>query len=312
MEPVISRRAHPEGARFGRWHSPDGWAHRRMDWPQPPGAAARGTLLFAGGRGDFIEKYLEALAHWHGGGWNVAAFDWRGQGGSRGSLAGGNHDSFDPLIGDLAAMIDELAAAGPGPLVAVAHSMGGHVLLRTLAERRPPLAAAVLVAPMIRINSAPLSPWMAGELANLMCLTGFADAPVWQAGRRPQPAGSRRQAILTSCPERYADEAWWWEREPGFNLGVPSWRWMRAAYRSSALLTPEALRAVPVPVLLLGAPRDRLVSAPAIEEAARLLPAAELEMIAEAAHEILREADPVRLRALARIDAFLDARAPAR
>ncbi len=29
-------------------------------------------------------------------------------------------------------------------------------------------------------------------------------------------------------------------------------------------------------------------------------------MFAESGHEILREADPVRLRALARIDAFLD------
>ena len=32
----------------------------------------------------------------------------------------------------------------------------------------------------------------------------------------------------------------------------------------------------------------------------------------ESAHEILREADPVRLRALAAIDGFLDAEAPRR
>ena len=38
-------------------------------------------------------------------------------------------------------------------------------------------------------------------------------------------------------------------------------------------------------------------------------PHAELETFADAAHEILREADPVRDAALARIDAFLDAHA---
>ena len=29
-----------------------------MEWPQPKGRPVRGSLLFAGGRGDFVEKYL--------------------------------------------------------------------------------------------------------------------------------------------------------------------------------------------------------------------------------------------------------------
>ena len=51
--------------KFTTGRAPDGGRCRRMDWPQPAGAKARGSLLFAGGRGDFIEKYLEAYAHWH-------------------------------------------------------------------------------------------------------------------------------------------------------------------------------------------------------------------------------------------------------
>jgi lysophospholipase len=55
-----------------------------------------------------------------------------------------------------------------------------------------------------------------------------------------------------------------------------------------------------------------LVSFPAIERAARRLPRAELVRFGpEAAHEILREADPVRDKALRRIDAFLDQMVPA-
>ena len=72
-----------------------------------------------------------------------------------------------------------------------------------------------------------------------------------------------------------------------------------------------ALAQVQTPVLLLGAERDRLVEPRAIREAAARLPAAELLMFKGARHEILRETDDVRLEALARIDAFLDARAPA-
>lgn len=302
----FDRRKLPDGAVIGRWLAPDGWAYRRMDWRQPAGAVPRGSLLFAGGRGDFIEKYLEPCHHWHQGGWNVAAFDWRSQGGSRGNIKGGHLDSFEPLIDDMAALIEDWRSDTPGPHAAIAHSMGGHVLLRTLAERRPRLDAAVLSAPMVMINTAPLPYWAAWWTASARCLFGMARQPAWQARTAAPPAGSARQRVLTSCRERYEDELWWWEQEPGYNLGSPSWGWLEAAYRSSARLTPAALARIDVPVLLIGTERDRLVSASAIRRAAEQIPGAELEMYREARHEILREADPVRLAALARIDDFLD------
>ena len=304
------RRTRPEDARFAEWLAPDGWPHRRMEWRQKAGAPARGSLLFAGGRGDFIEKYLEAYAHWHGAGWNVTAFDWRGQGGSRGGTEGGNLPSFDPWIDDLAALIAEWRSDRPGPYVAIGHSMGGHLLLRTLVDRRPEIDAAVLVAPMIRVNSAPLSPSLAPLITELMCRVGWRDAPVWKAPANLLEPGSPRQRLLTGSPERYADETWWWAQEPSFRLGVPSWGWMRAAYRSAeATFTPQKLGSVDLPILLIGTDRDRLVSPAAIRAAAALLPHSRLHMYADAAHEILREADSIRLDALARIDVFFDEQA---
>jgi len=302
---AFDRRAIPEGAILSSWAAPDGWALRRLDWRQPVAGAARGSLLFANGRGDFLEKYLEPLDHWHRRGWNVTAFDWRGQGGSRGNISGGHYDSFDPLVADLAALIAAWAAEAPGPHAAVGHSMGGHVLLRTIAEAKPPLAAAVLVAPMLGINSAPLPPFAAAASASAMTALGLGRHPAWHQPPA-QPAGSTRQRFLTGCRERYEDELWWCEREPGYQLGAPTWGWLKAAYESIARLTPERLRAVETPVLLLGAGHDRLVSAAAIEEAARRLPYAELVRFPDSAHEILREADPVRSEAFAAIDAFLD------
>lgn len=300
------RRTHPPDALFSGWTAPDGWRHRRMDWRQPEGAPVRGTLLFAGGRGDFVEKYLEAYRHWHGRGWNVTAFDWRGQGSSRGDIVGGHLSDFGVLVEDLAALLADLRA-GPGPHVAIAHSMGGHMLLRCLIERKPALDAAVLVAPMILINGGPLPAWIASRVAGVASRVGWARRPVWKAPAAPSPPGSARQAFLTSCPDRYADELWWRSREPGFDLGAPSWGWVRAAYRSAAQwFTPERLSSVETPLLVLGTDRDRLVSPAAIRRVARLVPNAELNMYPAAGHEILREADPVRLDALARIDSFLD------
>ena len=305
---AYSRRAHPPGAVFGSWRAPDGWALRRMDWPQAEQGKGRGSLIFANGRGDFIEKYLEAYGHWHARGWNVTAFDWRGQGGSRGP--GFGYESFDPLIGDLAALLADWRGGVPAPHVAIGHSMGGHLLLRTLAERRPALAAAVLVAPMIGVNSAPIPARLAPAIARTMCRLGRGAAPMWKTPPDLEQPGGQRQRNLTGSTERYEDEGWWWAREPGWNLGPPSWAWMCAAFRSAAIgFTAKKLARVELPVLLLEAGRDRLVSAAGIARAARLLPHAELETFPEAAHEILREADPIRLAALARIDAFLDAHA---
>jgi lysophospholipase len=275
-----------------------------MDWLQPEGAERRGSLLFASGRGDFIEKYFEAHHHWHRAGWDVTTFDWRSQGGSRGDIVGGHLESLEPLVGDLEALIREWQAEREGPYVVIGHSMGGHLVLRTLIERGPAIDAAVLVAPMLGINSGPVPAWAAAWAAGLAGMSGWATAPVWRPSG-PAPAGSVRQAILTSCPERYEDELWWWEKEPGFNLGSPSWGWLNAAYRSCQALRPQALSSVQTPLLLVGTERDRLVSPQAISDAAAAIPGAELLMFPDAGHEILREADPVRLAALARIDDFL-------
>lgn len=305
------RRALPAGAALSEWRAADGWPIRRLDWPQPPGSKGRGSLIFAGGRGDFIEKYLEPLVHWHDAGWNVTSFDWRSQGGSRGHIKGGHLDSFDPLVADGAALLDQWIEQEAAPHVAIGHSMGGHLLLRIIAEHRPALSAAVLVAPMIGINATPVPTSIGRATARALCRLGWNEIPAWEHNERPAPPGSTRQSFLTSCSERYADELWWHEQQPGYRLGPPSWGWLDAAYRSIDSLSAVRLRRVELPIFLLGTDKDRLVSPIAIRRAARLLPNAELVMFPAAAHEILRESDPVRLEALTRIEAFFDEHAPA-
>lgn len=300
------RRTLPADAVMDLWRATDGFALRRMTWA--PEGPSRGALMFIGGRGDFIEKYLECYAHWRAEGWTVTAFDWRGQGRSRGQIRLGNYVTFDDLIDDLDTLIANWRAVAPvGPHVAVGHSMGAHLLLRAMVDKRPALDAAVLVAPMIGVNSHPMPAWLAPQIAEFMCLVGWRDETVWKLDAAHSRLGGVRNRNLTSSPERYADELFWWEDEPEMNLGPPSWGWLRAAYRSAAKsFTPAKLRKVTTPILIVATERDRLVSAPAIRNAAGALPDARIEWINEAAHEILREVDPIRLDALGRIDAFLD------
>jgi lysophospholipase len=313
-ESANRRRSIPAGATLSMQPAADGWPLRVFDWPAPAGSA-RGTLLFQGGRGDIIEKYLEAFDHWHRRGWHVVSFDWRGQGGSGRLTANplvGHADDFAPWVDDLADRFTALAASLPGPHVIVAHSMGGHLAVRALIEQRIAPDAVVLVAPMLGMQSAPFSPAIAEKVSRFMTRIGNPARSAWKSNERPAPPGASRRAFLTHSGARYDDEIWWKTQKPELALGPPSWKWLAVAYRSTLdSFLPGRLESVNTPALLLCADRDRLVRPAAIVEAARRLPHAELLRFGtESAHEILRETDVVRDRALAAIDDFLDRHAP--
>lgn len=308
-DPATIRRAIPADARVATWAAPDGWPLRRFDRP----GTGRGAILFQTGRGDVFEKYLEAFDHWHRQGWAVTAFDWRGQGGSGrlGRDPGVGHTSdFAPLVADLAAFWRSWAAEHDGPHVLMGHSMGGYLALRAMVEGAVAPAAAVLVAPMLGLRS-PVGARVGGWTARLMTLLGDPARAAWKEGERPGTKLDRAR-LLTADADRYADEGWWYAQSPALKLGPPSWAWLAAAFAGTARLrTDKRLGALATPVQMLVADADGLVdSRAAIATAGRLRDAELVRFGPESAHEILREAEPVRRRAFAAIDDFLARRAP--
>lgn len=315
----IDRRAIPDDAVEAKWSAPDGHAIRRIDWPGMIHAGGRvgprGSILFLPGRGDFYEKYLESLDYWHCEGWRVTALDWRGQAGS-GRLSAhpdiGHVEDFSVWLDDLAAFWNAWVKATPAPHVVIGHSMGGHLVLRALAELRINPVAVVLSAPMLGFIT-PGPNRLLHKVATAMCR--FADPlrPAWKVSEKPGSPAPERNTLLTHDADRYDDEAHWKAQRPFLGMGPGSWRWVERAYASMlALDAPGVLERVQVPVLLLGTRNDALVSWKAIEHAARRLPRAQLMAWGrEARHELLREADPVRDKVMAAIDDFLDRLAPA-
>lgn len=300
----------PEGANVDRWPAPDGWLLRRFHWPS---ASGRGSILFQTGRGDVFEKYLESFAHWHAQGWTITAFDWRGQGGS-GRLTPkancGHIGDFAAYIADLRAFAAQWMAETPGPHVVMGHSMGGHLVLRGLVEGAIAPDAAVLIAPMLGVRSALGS--LAAPMAQLLSRLGDRRRPAWKGNEKPYTTETRAN-LLTHDPDRYADELWWQAQDRALLTGPPSWQWLVEAFRSMADLEAGPIEAVRTPLLLVVAEADGLVDARAALRIAPRLPDAEvLRFGPESAHEILREADPVRDRALGAIARFLDQRAPRR
>lgn len=309
---TFDRRRIPDDATITRWTAGDGWDLRSFRWPVA--GTARGTVLFMGGRGDFFEKYLETFAHFHRLGWRVESLDWRGQGGS-GRLGArsdvGHTTRFADWTRDLADYATELKARAPGPIVVIGHSMGGHLVLRALAEGALPVAAAVLVAPMLGFADS-LPQWMGRVVAHIAAKIVGTEQRMWKVSEKPFSPLDKRMGLLTHSRERYADEQYFWDTRPELKLGPASWGWIAAAYDSFAWLAkPGRIEAITTPVLILSASADGLVSPPATRAMAARLPHARLvEFGDDAAHELLRESDAVRDSALAAIDALLDETVP--
>jgi lysophospholipase len=308
----IDRRAIPAQAHESLWTAPDGWPIRRIDWSGR--GPSRGSILFVPGRADFYEKYLETLDHWHAQGWRVTALDWRWQAGSGRYYPdphkGGVRD-FSSWTNDLGNFWRSWTAAVPGPHVLIGHSMGGHLALRAVAESRVAPQALVLSAPMLGFVT-PIPRALQPAFAALMCRIGDRDRLAWKGGERPGDSIAARGRSLTHDPDRYADELWWRQARPELDMGPASWDWVEKAGESVAMLQrPGLLESIRVPVQILATRFDLLVSWSAVARAAARLPQAELVAFGrEAAHELLREADPVRTRVLDAIAAFLDRTAP--
>ncbi len=295
-----TRRSIPADASVAMWDSPDGWPLRRFDWPAKH---SRGTLVVQGGRADIFEKYLEAFTHWHARGWSIVSFDWRGHGGSGRPPCDLARGEFATAVGDLAAVWQDLPR--DRPLVLLGHSMGGFLALRAVVERAVDPDKLVLVAPMLGLKS-PFGRW-SGRMARFLRDRGDPARLAWKTNERPNSRVAR-QPLLTADVERYADETWWHAQAPAHAPKPPSWAWLAEAFEATASLARDArLATLTPPVLMLVADHDGLVDGrAAVKVAARLRQATLLRFGRESAHEILREADPVRDKALAAIDAFLD------
>lgn len=321
---VARRRSLPPGGVVETQAMADGWGLRSLVWsPTRPGA---GSILFLTGRADFAEKYAETFHDLVDAGWGVATFDWRGQGMSGrvgcDAMAGDVPDGgFDTWLADLDAMVGWFQHVLPPPWFAIGHSMGGHMLQRHLAGENAEFSRAVLLSPMIGLSARPLGPTLARLVAKTMLWLERGDDYVFGGGPyQPQPAGSARQLLLTTDPERYADEGWWIAQNPALALGNVTWAWLAAAFASlDALLKPpptlrgtgEGARSVPAlqrittPLLVLMPDPDGLVDSNITRQAVGTMTTARLEVVPGVGHELLREASDIRARVLARLLDFL-------
>jgi lysophospholipase len=273
-------------------------------------AKPRGVCVLLSGQTEFIEKYFEVIDELRERGFQIVTTDWRGHGASTRALP----DSLKAHVGDFSEYDDDLASlmdqvvrplTSKAP-IALAHSMGGHILLRTLHAKPHSFACTVLSAPMIAVSTRGYPAWIVGAVTSFMNLRGAGDDYVWGMDGRDPIKMTFDQQIVTSDRARFKRTKDYLAANPDIRLSGPTWRWLGAASRSMDLMrAPGYGETITTPTLFCGAGKDRIVVTKAEEDLARRMPRCEFALFEDAEHEILMENDSIRARFWDAFDAFV-------
>ena len=268
-----------------------------------------GTVLVAGGRSEFMEKYFETIEELLSRGYQVFSFDWRGQGLSQRMLDDsekGFIQTYEQYLLDLDAMLRHVVyPLSRPPLIVLAHSMGGHVALRYAAEREHRLDRLVLTAPMINIHTGPLPVAMMRRVSQTMVRWGFAQCAVVGSGRHNPFREPFVKNRLTSDSLRFERTLEQVRENPALSAAKVTYGWLAATFDSIDILTEEsAAHALDIPVLIMAAGNDRVVCNAAIERFAGKQEHCRIIGIPHAGHEILQEQDHLRSQFWRAFDAF--------
>lgn len=299
----------PEGVRVGYFTTSDKVQLRYAIWPKSAGPH-RGTICLVQGRTEYIEKYFETVADFQRRGFAVATFDWRGQGGSDrliGNREIGYVDRFDDYWTDLRCFHASILLPDcPPPFYLVGHSMGGLVSLYAASRDRMMFDRVFLSTPMVGLKGMDTSLARWAGFAEAVSFVGLGRLPMSRKGDKRPDESMFPGNPLTSDMLRYTRMVETMRAAPELYLGSPSFRWLAASLRAMVDAGRDDFPGqLKIPLLMLAAARDEIVSTPAIEKLGLRLRTGRHMVIAGARHELFMESDPIRGQVLAAFDAFI-------
>ena len=275
-----------------------------------PEKAKNGTIIILNGRSEFVERYFETFNDLTKRGYCVASFDWRGQGGSQRLLKNpmrGYVNSFADYDKDLSAIMDMLVQKQcPKPYYALAHSMGGQLLLRALRNRNY-FTRAVMTGPLLGFHYGRWPRWVVPILTFTAKYSGFGW--LYIPGSKPTSVMQKNQFIgnvLMSDKTRWDRDIAILEAHPQLGLGGPTYSWLRAAMASMNHLHRWPRKKGPTcPTLIVLAGNDRVVNNREARNFVSQVPGFSLIVLTGSEHEILNETNAIRERFWAAFDAFM-------
>lgn len=274
-----------------------------------PQNANKGTVVVLNGRTEYLERYFETFGDLTKRAYAVASFDWRGQGGSQRLLKDsvrGYVNSFTDYDKDLSAVMEKLVQQQcPKPYYALAHSMGGQLLLRALRDRDY-FSRAVMTGPLLGFHYGRWPKWVVPILTFIVKYCGFGWVYIPGAGPKPVVQNQFAGNLLMSDKTRWERDVAILEAHPQLGLGGPTYSWLRAAMISMTQLHRWPRKKGPTcPTLIVLAGNDRVVDNREARNFAARAPGFSLTVIEGSEHEILNETNAIRERFWAAFDAFM-------
>ncbi len=269
----------------------------------------KGSVLLLQGRNECIEKYAETAGDFLARGFDVVTFDWRGQGGSTRFYSNsrrGHIDSYDQYAGDLDQIFSEVALPEcRAPFYIMAHSTGALVALYTAPQLHNRIQRMVLCSPFLGLGEGPIDASQAMLLSNFFSFIGLGNMHMGGSknGIAAMPFELNR---LTTDPVRYARNREILDPANGLGLGSATAGWLAASMKAvEHVLNTEHMAQIHIPILMINAGADRVVSTAAIEDYAGRIRSGAVITIDGARHELMQESNRYREQLLAAFDAFI-------
>ena len=265
--------------------------------PAAAGVPSLGAVVFVHGYSESMLKHAELIFDLTRAGYQVFALDLRGMGQSERLLPNhqiGHVEHFADYVADLSKFVDEIVVPHSArPLYLLAHSLGSMISAELLAKGGTPFAAAAFSAPMFGIKTQGFPPWMVKTVIGFNLWRGLGQDYRPGAGDYEPAKQDASKSVVTHSIARAQQTLDLYRDHPELVISGQSNRWMAEAI-GATYRAPGLARRITVPIKILQAEEDVIVTAEGQQEFCAAAPRCELRVVAGARHEVLQETDALR------------------
>ena len=267
----------------------------------------KAVILFLTGRAEYFLKYCPFFERMNELGFTVFALDHRGQGASGRMLdesEKGYVENFDFYVDDAEDFLKNIVLeyAKKKDVFLVSHSMGGAVSL-LLAARCPDIFKKIVFTSPMWDFVYSMPEILAKILVKGACRLGLGRS--YAIGKSAKDyLRPFEKTTHTHSFEKYIAQQSFVTQNRSFALGGPTFRWVAESMKAMKKL-PEAAKKVKVPILLVQAENDAVVSNAAMESVAANFASCRKTLIEKGFHELLNEEKEFYEKTISVISDFL-------
>ncbi len=278
----------------------------------------KGRILFLTGKSESHTKYDEFVYDMRNSGYSIYMMDHRGMGYSQRLVD--NSDKvfvgrFEDYVSDAKKFYDQVVSSNyDGKIFLMSHSMGGAVSALYLETHPDDFDAAVLSAPMLKVDTGKYPEWL--TLLVTGSATFFGQGEKYAAGQGDRPSNGypfEGNRVTHSFPRHRH-----WEADMMANPGMVSVfgnhirtggatnRWLKESIEATKKIRKNANK-INTPLLIFQAELDTFVKPEGQNEVSEKASDCTLLFFEGSKHEILMESDPIRERAIEEALSFFEA-----